>query len=228
MRILLLVLILIINSHSLASASIIVESTGFPLSVNSSDAANDNVIVESYSNLPYLTLSGSLLEGSSGTIQFDQRIQGGYEFGIYGVLPPTSMVTFTYNSLGFRDDYADAFVNAGSAVGGTNLIYSRNSVYGDMYKTKETHDYASISPLYFADVEAFEDNANKITTTIINNSTGSTSFRSAFVQLALDDLFPSVLVSYDVSAVPVPAALPMFGFGIASLMGVGIRRKYKS
>lgn len=149
---------------------------------------------------------------------------GGYKYDfVKGVLPTQSSITFTYFLL-------DAPVS-GYAQGGTYDI--GGSTYTSMANTNGSS---------FALTPGLTTEASWLSPTsgipgtwaarvvVTNLSAVAAAFDSYFFRpaasgLPLDDTHAIYGVAYEVAAVPLPAALPLFGLGLAGLAGYSRRKK---
>ncbi len=141
----------------------------------------------------------------------------------YGFLPPDSEITLTYNLTGME---------AGGLTGYGSYNYSlNNNIYngsdtvnttgGSSTPVGTTNGAVSV-PLVLASA-----NLNQLDTTgtvnIVNLSSNLAQFQSALSGVFLSGRVVSV--NYEVSAVPLPASLPMFAVAILGLLGIAVSRK---
>ncbi len=145
-----------------------------------------------------------------------------------GFIPANSKITFKYSLSGIAPG-ASLLVSMGSydyELGGHRYTGSATATSGSAPTGVGFVDGASSAQLVFASANLSPDLSGGITT-ITNLSKGLVNFTMQFI----GSLLPAgtTLASYSVSAVPLPAALPLFGFGLAGLAGVSrFRRSRKS
>ncbi len=169
---------------------------------------------------------GNVSVGQTGTIHAD-HLGNLIVNQITGTLPSNSMITFSYGFAGDIDWAA--------------LLTSTGYAYTD-----GGHDYAGYSieippgPVSFSygQVDGFPSTALAVASAQIDFSTNTASVIiknfSAGVANYVNLFLGSVLgnqnleIAYAVSAVPLPAALPMFALGLGALAGLGARRKRKT
>ncbi len=137
---------------------------------------------------------------------------------ISGVLPSNSMIEFTYKP-------TSGFVASGLAgVLGGFTNESGNGFASQVVSFPGTSVQTPLSTSSYIFATAQYDNTTGIVTTIIKNySAGLASFSSLWGALVSGSTV--MQVSYKISAVPLPAALPLFAFGLAGLAGVGYRNR---
>ncbi len=163
--------------------------------------------------------------GQSGTIS------GGNGFGnavisqITGYLPSNSMITFSYNFSGTLrggllasggsysyDDGIDSYEGFTVAMSAGSVSFSGGTVNG-----------APSDALAFSSAQITGTNA---ATTVIENFSGDfLGIMSLFIGAATGS--KAYIISYGVSEVPLPAALPMFGMGLVVIAGLRARKKRK-
>jgi hypothetical protein len=169
---------------------------------------------------------GNVAIGQTGTIDAD-HLGNLIVNRITGTLPSNSMITFSYN---FAGD-----IDWGALLSGVGYSY-----------TDAGHNYAGYSieippgPVSFSygEVDGFPSTAlavasaqidfsnNKASVIIKNFSSGVANYVSLFLGSVLRN--QDLEIAYAVSAVPLPAALPMFALGLGALVGLGARRKRKA
>lgn len=163
--------------------------------------------------------TGQLQRGQSGTIT------GGGGSGlttssISGSLAANDQVTFSYDFTGnLRAGILGSFAsyNTGNTQGSAQAIapFSISSASGTVNGSPST-------PLAFSSAQIDFSN-NKATAVIQNFSSGVVNYSNQFIGILTGS--SAYDVAYSASAVPVPAALPLFGSGILALFG--FRRKKK-
>ncbi len=143
---------------------------------------------------------------------------------ISGALPANSMITFTYDFagdlliglLGTAAGYS--YDEAGTSFGG--LSFSMDPPGFSV--SSGTEDGSSSTALAVASAQ-IDFGADTATVIIKNFSSGVANYLNVFAGLVNGN--KDLQIAYNVSAVPVPAALPLFGAGIAALTGFGARRR---
>ena len=144
---------------------------------------------------------------------------------IAGSLPSNSMITFSYN---FGGSLLSGYLSAGADY---SYLMDGDSFNGGALNTSPTginYSFGTVNgvsstPLVMASAQI--DTATTGTTVITNNSGGLGTFASVFQGLIAGN--NDVTVAYSVSAVPLPAALPLFGAGLSAL-GFGAWRRRKA
>jgi hypothetical protein len=168
---------------------------------------------------------GTLAIGQSGTISADS-LGSLVVNSVQGVLPVNSLLTFTYN---FSGNLLAGVLAAGSeytyTAGGVDFAGSSLSVepLGLNYASG-TENGAPSSALAFSSAQV-DFTGNTASAIISNESAGVLDFSSVFVGLVIGDR--NLDIAYNVSAVPLPGALPLFGLGLAAMAGYNMRRKKK-
>ncbi len=137
--------------------------------------------------------------GEIGTMWFETHT---VRFDIIGSLEPNTMITFSYNDITITTNNIFAFGKYDNIDG---LGSADASSDGDF-----TLDPAGLA-LASANITG-----GIATTTITNLSAGLLDFGSNFLGWS-PSLFGFMEVSYNVSSVPLPAALPMFGLALIAL-----------
>ena len=166
---------------------------------------------------------GTVSAGDSGVIGNIGSVGRTIISQISGTLPANTLITFTYD---FSGDLDFGFL---SATGSYSYTDGPNSFTGFASGTNSTGSnsagFVNGSPSTALAVSSAQvDFTNNTATAIIqNNSSGAVSFLDLFVGLVTGSR--NLEISYNVSAVPLPAALPLFGAAIAGLMGFSYRRK---
>jgi len=160
--------------------------------------------------------------GQSGTMNFGTVQYPGSGRVIYGVgavLPTNSMITFSYNTTNFVADAGHAISHASSLSNSDTLsVYAKTGGEGD--------PMSSSSALAFVSAQFVGGDSSSAKYVIKNLSDASIWVLSFLEQVYEQGAAAGLSVSYDVSAVPLPAALPMFGFGLVAM--AGLRRRKKS
>ena len=163
--------------------------------------------------------------GQTGTIS--SMNDGGLVVNnIEGLLPSKSMITFTYN---FGGDLLSGSLNSGSSYdyllegdnyNGGSLSFAPSGI-NYSFGTKNG-DPSTALVVASAQIDASSDTGM---TFIKNNSAGLASYASVFIGLIAGN--NDLNISYSVSAVPLPAALPLFAAGLSAL-GFGAWRRKKA
>ncbi len=176
---------------------------------------------------PYVNMSPDpLVIGQTGTITGASIIGDTVLNVINGTLPTGGMVTFSYNFdgnigtpalLSATSDYS--YENGGQLFEG--FAVGVDGVGSNFSAAEGSVDGSASTALAFASAEI---QGSQTGTTIIKNlSAGTLDFVSTFLGTVIGS--KNFSISYEVSAVPVPAALPMFVISLAVLVGY---RKRKS
>ena len=166
---------------------------------------------------------GTVSVGDIGTIGNIGNFGPSVVSEISGSLPANSMITFTYSFSGniasgvlgafgdySYDDGADSFSGYATS---SNLFGS---------SAEGLKNGSASTPLAVASAQI--DFSSNIATAVIKNvSSGTVDYLNLFVGMISGN--KNLQVSYSVSAVPLPAALPLFLAGLAALMGFSHRRK---
>lgn len=169
---------------------------------------------------------GTVQVGQSGSVSAVNA--GGLIINsISGGLPSNSMITFTYNFSG----------NVLSGLLGSAAEYSYNlggnNYYGNalsLQPSSGTISYgmvngATSNSLVIASAQ-IDFATNTASTIITNNSSGLADYASIFTGLMIGG--NTLDIAYSVSAVPLPAALPLFGAGLGALAGFGAWKRKKA
>jgi hypothetical protein len=174
---------------------------------------------------------GTVAAGQTGVItnNFSGSPAGSFEFGTgsdYGFLPTDTAITFTYTysnmaagSLNAYDSYH--YTSGGSVFSGSSSGTSSQAPVSVGY----TNGAAS-APLVLAAAN-LNSALTAGSTSFVNTSSGLAQFQSAFAGL-FNSTGRVVSVSYTVSAVPLPAALPMFATVLAGLAAFAAYRKRRA
>ncbi|MBY0407629.1 MAG: hypothetical protein K2Q01_08045 [Rickettsiales bacterium] len=172
---------------------------------------------------------GTVAAGQTGTLNNNFTsvtipFTGGLRFRTsfaYGLLPAYSKITFTYS-----------LANLQSTTGlNTGALYNYE-LGGDDYagvafanRTVNTAvgtiNGSAAAPLVFASANL---TGNTATTSILNTSAGFAAFETFFSGF----LRGSPNLTYAVSAVPLPAALPMFAAALAGMFGFARKRRVRA
>lgn len=164
--------------------------------------------------------------GQSGTIT-----GSGVGFGnlvlslITGSLPSNSLITFSYN---FAGTILSSSLTASGGYsyndGGVSSIgYTTASAPGGFGYSVSYENFSPVAPLALSSAQI--DSPNTATVIIQNLSAGSLSYATAFMGTILGS--KNFTVAYNVSAVPIPAALPLFGLGLGVLAAMRARARRK-
>jgi hypothetical protein len=175
----------------------------------------------------FVNMSPAPLEiGQTGTITSSGGFGNAVLSFISGSLPSNSIATFTYNFVG----------NLNTSFLTSNAAYSYTDV-GVNYKGFTT----SSSPVGFDFAVGYQNNTPSVplaiassqitgsqsaTVVIKNFSAGVLSYANAFLGTVTGS--KNFTVAYNISAVPVPAALPLFGLGLGALGFVRARARKKA
>ncbi|MDR3450288.1 MAG: hypothetical protein P4M15_11185 [Alphaproteobacteria bacterium] len=181
---------------------------------------------------------GTVVVGQTGVINtspislnfLDPSISGnGLGLG-YGFLPPDSKITFTYTLLSPGAHFGETqlisygiydYSQAGAHYRGeAGDIEPAHNNLGGVAWSYGTVNGSSSAPLTLATADIL--GAKQGTTTIVNNSASDVYFLSA---LDFGDDFGRVFVTYVVSAIPLPATLPLFLLGLTAMAVMAYRRK---
>lgn len=144
----------------------------------------------------------------------------------YGFLPKNAKITFTYNIAGLIDGKVQGY-------GSYNYNQAGNSYMGSAIADSTGYSYhegsingGASTPLVTAAANLTYGNPSIGTVVVTNTSDSLAQFQSLFFGILNGASLSSGFINYVVSAVPLPAALPMFGAMLASVFGVArFRRK---
>lgn len=166
---------------------------------------------------------GTVSVGDTGTIGNIGNFGPLVASNISGSLPSNSMITFTYSfsgnvATGVLGAFGDYDYNTGtdsfSGYASSSNLFGSNSA--------GIKNGSASTPLAVASAQI--DYSNNTATAVIKNiSSGTVDYLNMFVGFISGN--KNLEVSYSVSAVPLPAALPLFLAGLAALMGFSHRRK---
>lgn len=174
---------------------------------------------------------GMVSVGDAGSIDTNTFIGVGglkYDYA-YGLLPSNTAITFSYsflNNIG-KWDYVqgDASYKDGSTryrVGADSNGWTRNQ---EAFAGHGFHNTSDVLDVIVSAIMA--DDKKSATVTITNLAAVAANFDSYF--LSYNWLrCKKVLTTYAVSNVPLPAALPLFGLGLAGLAGYRYRKNRKT
>ena len=157
---------------------------------------------------PY-DITGDLSTAGDYSVTFDNTFGKIVNATIEGDLPSNTMVVFTYD---FGGDLLSGSIIAGLLNSGGETVFDTDS----------GTTAPGSNPLLFASAQFNGDNT---ATAVIKNLSSETAVISSLVFGVLAGSADTINVTYQVSAVPLPAALPLFGAGLGALAGFGIRRK---
>lgn len=165
--------------------------------------------------------------GQSGTITANGAGFGNAVMSlITGSLPANSMITFSYNF--------DGVLDSGYLTTSGGYSYTNGGVSYTGYTTATapggfgfSASYEDATPVAALALSSAQITSPSTATVIIKNlSAGALSYVSAFMGTVAKGA-KSFTVAYNVSAVPVPAALPLFGLGLGALAWRARSRKNK-
>lgn len=156
---------------------------------------------------------GDLNYGDQATISTTPEFGGIAISQLKAVLPSQSMITFTYN---FNADLvAGLLAAAGNYSYGGNDGYALALSSGSLNITENTIlAYAS------ADLDL---KGNTASATIVNMSEGFLNITSSIIAYLRGN--GEYAISYQVTATPIPAALPMFAMGLCAVAAIRRRKK---
>lgn len=169
---------------------------------------------------------GLLKVGDSGTIQNTGSDFESYINKVSGSLAANTKITFTYTLTGLTDstllvDFVNYnYKDGGSTYTGTAYANSdgKSIAYGYV-------DGAKSTPLVAAEAGLTSADGTTGYTIIKNLSADLASFKTTITGILLSSGL--ITATFKVEAIPLPAALPLFGLGLAGLAGVRARRKAK-
>lgn len=143
---------------------------------------------------------------------------------VTGSLPANSMVTFTYNFAGtlasglLTTSAGYSYVDGGTSYNGYTTASSPAFTY--------SVGYENAAPATALAVSSAQISGDNSATLIIKNlSAGVLTYANSFMGTVLGA--KNFTVAYNVSAVPVPAALPLFGLGLGALAAMRMRARKK-
>lgn len=186
-------------------------SPGMNSSLSSFTDANDPVSLGISGSLDFTCPSNGCLR-SRATV------------GIIGYLPPNSMMTLSYTS----PTLGQPSVNGIGTYSSYDYLYNGDQ-YNGVYRTgngnilNDSHfvnGNVSSNSLVITSAQ-LGTNGSPLAHGSIQNISKSNAYFEAFFSANLTDLSAGsgFTANYTVSAVPLPGALPLFGLGIAGLMG---------
>ncbi len=201
------------------------------LSLAATNAAHATVVDFSGSNVNMGTVdygqSGTITDIYAALFSLPPNVVGQGE--AYGFLPANSKITFTYTLTGLHQGSLQSYGSYSYIDGG--LLYDGSTLSdtaGPVNVDVGTIDGSPSLPLVLstANLTVVDPGTSTGTTTITNNSNSFAQFQTMFLGI-LQGLPPGVgIIHYNVSAIPLPAALPMFGALLASMFGFArFRRK---
>ncbi len=199
-----------------SSALITILATGLILNAGAAYAAIVNYVGNiNDMNTVSIGQTGTLSSANSGGLLVND---------IQGSLPSNSMITFTYN---FGGDLLSGSLNSGSSY---DYLLAGDNYNGGALNQAPSNTYYSFGTINgnpstslvvaSAQIDATTDTGM---TSITNNSAGLATFASIFTGLIAGA--NNLTITYSVSAVPLPAALPLFGLGLSALGFGAWRRK---
>lgn len=165
--------------------------------------------------LSYSKNVGLLNDGDFGKYQNFYQGENYVSETLSGSLAKNSILTITYT-------LTDALQT--SVTASAFKLFSWLS-YGSDYDDGSGIDHSSNgtnNPLLTTVANVIDPNHGSV---VISNLTAK---KVGFVSLIVSHLYgdsSSIITSYEVTSVPLPAALPLFGLGIAALAGARVRRK---
>lgn len=150
---------------------------------------------------------------------------------ITGSLPSNSMASFTYEFSGLMTSSYLTSTSGYSFMDGMtpNFGYTTaadTSVAPGSFSYSISYVGATPSATALAVSSAQIDTLQKATLVIKNLSGGALTFANTFIGTLLGST--NFTVAYNISAVPVPAALPLFGLGLSALGAMRLRARRKN
>lgn len=148
--------------------------------------------------------------GFSTTYKMDNFLSANY----YGSLPSMTKIVFTYSMSPVADGVYAGLTSVGYEVGPSGASAKAETTVGNP---------AAVSADDLIVATAYLPTYANGTTSITNFGKTAIAFQSllsAWLSKAV-----ALTVSAEITAVPLPAALPLFGLGIASLAGYRLRKK---
>lgn len=176
--------------------------------------------------------SGSIINMGAVSIGQDGVIDADHDGNlivnnITGTLPAGSMISFSYNFAGdlqlglLGESGSYSYTSGGHTYAGQALAFS--PLGGSL--AVGSVDGSPSTALVFASAQ-LDFVANTATAVIKNFSSGVVNYASLFMGLVGGN--KDLQISYQVSAVPLPAALPLFGAGLGALVFGSRKRKAKA
>lgn len=159
--------------------------------------------------------------GQEGIINFGSvqyPVNGSVSYEVEAYIPVGSMITFSYNTSNFVSGEGDATAYASNLAGDSNVIVTALPGSGEVAS-------ATVSSLAFVSAQFVGGNSSNADIIIKNLSESAIKISSFLEQLYAAGPLASSSISFEVSEVPVPAALPMFGLGLIAMAGLGRRKK---
>lgn len=165
---------------------------------------------------------GYLSLGQSGTITNNQKFSS-FLNSVSGYIPSNSMITFTYTLSG----------NALNTVLTNFASYFYETAAGDLYAGGAYANAPGSSGAIGTVNGGVSSPLVLIFANLVDSTHGSVVIKNYsadvanFVAMIAGFMASSGVVSayYEVSSIPLPAALSMFGLGIAAVAGLGLRKK---
>ena len=189
-------------------------------------AAPANAATVNFTGLDYNM--GMVEAGDEGIIRTKTReYEDGYAYDFAkGILPKLTAITFTYtfSALTGNNGYVQGEVKYKDGpwryfVADATDGWSMNQKAFKNNPLHDTNDQLDVSV-----IASMADDKESATVTITNFSDFTANFKSYF--FACDCFWTGkVSTTYAVTSVPLPAALPLFGLGLAGLVGV---RRWKN
>lgn len=187
----------------------------------------------------YTLQGGALLsDGDEGDLTFlpQNAVVGAYnDINLSGLLAANSKITFTFSAFAYNPQEVGigAYGSVNTTVNGlpyqayvssydSDYGYGRTGgTYSDFFLDGNPTDIA----LLFASAQMDDANYLESTSYILNISDAAAMISSIISLTSMGIPGAFINVHYNVSAVPIPAALPLFGLGLAGLAGIRSRRK---
>lgn len=163
----------------------------------------------------------------SGTIYSDGSGYGSAVLSqITGSLPANSMITFSYNFSGtLTSNFLTTSGGYSYSDGGVLYVGNTNATApADFGFSASYEDSTPVTALALSSAQI--DSAHTATVIIKNLSAGILNYVTAFMGTVTGN--KHFTVAYNVSAVPVPAALPLFGLGLGALAAMRARSRKKA
>ncbi|NBO19143.1 MAG: hypothetical protein EBV03_07970 [Proteobacteria bacterium] len=143
----------------------------------------------------------------------------------FGFLPHNAKITFTYTLNGLLDGQLQGYSAYDHILGGNHYQGSAIADSDGSASASGTINGGASSPLVFASANLSVGNPSVGTVVMTNVSGAFASFQTLFFGILAAFPVGSGVINYNVSQVPLPAALPMFGALLAGMFGVSRRRK---
>jgi len=166
---------------------------------------------------------GEVEIGQTGTITNDYyKRSSSYINAAYGLLPSNSMIRFDYTLTGVSLGTLEVGMASYEYKGRDD--YYTGSAYANSNGSSEAFGFVngiSSTPLVLATANMTSPSTGYI---IIKNYASEAADFLAMI-MGILSLGGQVAATYAVTEIPLPAALPLFGLGLAALTGAGLRRK---